>query len=91
MVKMTQNIFVGSILKIKTVIQTVDYLGTEPCGGLGGIITVLLEGGNTEDVTTGWPENWTRAIGGAWNARSPHHSHSRSHFQGHNLERVMCC
>lgn len=65
MVKMTQNIFVGSILKIKTVIQTVDYLGTEPCGGLGGIITVLLEGGNTEDVTTGWPENWTRAIGGA--------------------------
>lgn len=53
-------------------------------------------GGHLEDMTPGWPVNWTRAIrssvpllGG--NKHLAHHSHSWSSFQGCSLEGVMCC
>lgn len=49
-----------------------------------------------EGVTSGWPWNCIRAIrgslplSGTWNVGSTLNSHSRSHFQGHSLERAKC-
>ena len=60
-------------------------------------ISMTVEGGNHEDMTAGWPSNWTRAIRGS----SPTPLSLECEFcplfpqwelfQGHNFERARCC